>query len=274
MMRYFCGMLLAVLPAVPAFAARNLVENGTFEKGEREDGNDAWTIPGWHVRLADWRQSDVQRDDGTKRAYTYECGCGHVIGGFRPWAGLRCPKCGGFFGGEECGSWYIQNHKRVSLGTGRTGRGMYFKLPTDIGNNQGVRVYSKLIKAKPGWGYKLSFDARTDGAHARVFVECFRHSTGAGPEFDPKLDPSRTKSPVERCFRAHVNCTDTSSWKHFTKEFVPRKRYRFDFMSVKLYAYMPGEAWFDNVSLVPMTRAEMDQFLSKQKTPKDKRFEY
>lgn len=274
MKRLILGIMLSAAITSPAFAARNLVLNGSFRKGTKEAGDDAWTIPGWHVRLADWRQSEVKRDEDGKRYYTYSCGCGHKLGDFHPWAGLRCPACKGFFGGEECGSWYIQNHKRVSLGRGKTGKGMHFKLSRSVGNNQGVRVYSRLIKAKPGWGYKLSFDAVTKGSHARVFVECFRETTQADYELDREMDPSGTKYPVERCFRAHVNCTGTSNWKHFTKTFVPRKRYRFDWMSVKLYAYMPGEAAFDNVVLRPLSPAEMDDYLSSRRKPKDKRFEY
>ena len=50
--------------------------------------------------------------------------------------------------------------------------------------------------------------------------------------------------------------------------------YHFDYMSVKLYAYMPGEAWFDNVSLRAMTSSELRSFLSTKRKPKDKRFAY
>jgi len=260
-------VVLAV--AMPALAARNMLANGNFTKGRKVEGDDAWTIPGWHVRLADWKQGHVQRA-GDKRTYNYSCGCGHPLP-VRPWAGLICPGCKGFFGGEESGSWYIQNHTRVDL----TGGSLHFKLSRDVGNNQGVRVFSKMFRVKRGWGYKLRFRVRTKGSHARVFVEGWRTTTQADYVYDEKMkemDPYGIKHPVEKCYRAQVNCTGTSSWKTFTKEFVPPKRYWYDWASVKLYAYMPGEAWFDDVIVVPMTPGEMDRYMTSKRKPKDGRF--
>ena len=45
-----------------------------------------------------------------------------------------------------------------------------FTLDKSTGENQGVRIFSRLIKVKPGWGYVLSFSCRTRGSHARVFT--------------------------------------------------------------------------------------------------------
>jgi len=145
-----------------------------------------------------------------------------------------------------------------------------------VGENQGVRILSYLIKAKRGWGYKLSFSAKTKGSIARVFVECYRNlrSPRTTAQWEGRSDPTAPSDPIERSFRAHVNCGSPGSWKEFTKDIVAPKRYHFDYMLVKLYAYMPGEAWFDNVSLKPMTARELREWISSKRKPKDKRFEY
>jgi len=255
------------LVAVQALAAGNLVKNGGFEQGEGQPAL-------WHVRLTDFMpKKEVNAQNFI--SHRYICACGKDFGSVKPWCGLICPNCRGFFSGEECGDWYVSNHERVSLDKGLQGRAVKFTLPTDVGNNQGVRILSHLIKAKPGWGYKLSFAARARGSHPRVFVEGFRYlqRTASPVEWDGSADPGAPQQPIERCFRAHVNCEGADSWKTYTKDFVPPKRYTFDYMTVKLYAYMPGEAWFDNVSLRPMTASEMREWLSGKREPKDKRFE-
>jgi hypothetical protein len=262
MTRILLAALIVCLAVGPALAAGNLVANGSFEKGK-----DAPL--GWHIKLTDFMPQ--KQGDGSFR---YICACGHDLGDGKPYCGLLCPKCGGYISGEECGAWYVRNHERVSLDGGRSGRGLKFTLPTNVGNNQGVRVFSYMIKAKRGWGYKLSFDTRARGAHPRVFVECFRHLEAPRSfVWNGGYEPTAPKEPIERCYRAHVNCEGASGWRHYTKDVVAPKRYRFDYMVVKLYAYMPGEAWFDNVSLRPMTSKEMREYLADRKT-KDKRFEY
>jgi hypothetical protein len=275
-LRLFAATLLLFLFAAPVFAAGNMVTNGDFERVD-EEKKPAY----WHYRLTDIMPKVVgENADGTK-SYRYVCGCGHDLGVAKPWAGLFCPKCKGFLSGEECGDWYLKNHERVSVDDGANGNAVKFTLPEDVGNNQGVRIFSQLMEAKRGWGYKLSFAVKAKGAHPRVFVEGYRYIAG-GSKFASKymtdvskeLDPDGTKKPLERKFRASVNCETSSSWKTYTKEFVAPEGYQFDWMSVKLYAYMPGEAWFDNVSLVPMTRDEMEEYYKKTRMPKDKRFEH
>lgn len=265
------------LVAASTFAAGNLVVNGGFER-KADDGGPEY----WHYHLTDF-MPQTSRDADGRRSYRYICGCGYDLGAAKPWAGLLCPKCKGWISGEECGAWYRKNHERVSVVRGGAkGNCVKFTLPTAVGNNQGVRIFSRLIKAKRGWGYKLRFSVKAYKAHPRVFVEGYRYVAIGGSRYASKymtdvskeLDPDGTKKPLERIFRAHVNCSSSSSWKTYTKEFVAPERYQFDWLAVKLYAYMPGEVWFDNVSLVAMTRKEMNEYYKNKRRPKDKRFKH
>ena len=253
---------------VTALGAGNMIANGTFERGDR------WPDY-WHVRLTDFMPKRI--DPGPPPTYHYICACGHDFGEVKPWCGLICPKCSGFISGEECGAWYVKNHERVSLVRGGvSGRCVKFTLPRSVGNNQGVRIMSYLVRAKRGWGYVLSFYVKARGAHPRVFVEGYRfqRSPKTTANWEGDKDPSAPSEPIERCFRAHVNCDSPRSWTKFTKDVVAPERYQFDFLLVKLYAYMPGEAWFDNVSLRPMTTSELRRWLAAKKRPKDSRFRY
>ena len=304
MRRILLPALILCLLAPSAFAAANLVRNGDFGEG----------LKYWHIHLTDFMPETIR--DGDARRYRYLCACGNDLGEYKPWIGLTCPKCRGFLSGEECGKWYVENHTRVSLDDGPSGKCIRFDLPTNVGNNQGVRVFSHLIKAKPGWGYKLTFYAKAAKAHPRVFVETYAETTTEGSwNWDPNFNPYDLKRPLKRSFRAHVNCgaptnrgsddrtpdttdhtagnqtvrrggdysegTDepirvtSGNWAKYYKEVVAPARYKFEYMSVKLYAYMPGIVWFDNVALVPMTAGELSKFKAEHNARvKDKRFKY
>ncbi len=264
-------LLLFCSPA--ALAGTNLVANGGFERAQKDNEK----LPeGWHCKLTDFMPKETGKNDAGIMEYRYICGCGHDLGSLKPWCGIICPKCGGFISGEECGAWYLQNHERVSLDRGPNGYCVKFTLDKSTGENQGVRIMSHLIKVKPAWGYVLTFDCKTKGgAIARVWAECYAHpkvhksANWDGPR-DKALGPDER---LDRTFRAQVNCGSPANWQSFSKEILAPKRYQFEFISVKLYAYMPGEAWFDNVAIRPMTPKEYDDFVSSKK-PKDKRFEY
>ena len=311
MRRLLTLLILALLAATPA-AAGDMVANGGFEEG----------LHCWFVRLTDFMPETIREGESTRR-YHYICACGHDLGEYKPWIGVFCPGCKGFISGEECGSWYVKNHERCSIVQGGEGQCMKFTLPTNVGNNQGVRAFSKLIKCKPGWGYKLTFYAKTAGAHARVWVECYAETKTEGSwNWDPEFNPHKINRPLKRVYRAQVNCgastneraetrhtkakredfrdddgqgpdvvsgggssEDTSpeppkyskpgKWQRYYKEVVAPKRYHFEYMSVKLYAYMPGEAWFDGVKIEPMTAAELAKFKAeKNKRIKSDRFKY
>jgi hypothetical protein len=263
------GILALCWLCAPAFAAGNLVYNGNFEQGDRHPDY-------WFVTLTDFFCKKQPTDPPT---YKYMCACGEDLGSMQPFVGLICPKCKRFLSGEESGGWYVGNDKCVSLGNGPHGKCVKFTLPKDVGENQGVRIFSSMIPVPTrGWGYVLDFDVKTAGSLARVFVECY-HNYQAKSTFtwNGGYAPSYSKNPVERCYRAPVNCGSSPNWQHFSEPF-PRKlplgkSYQFDFMVVKLYAYMPGEAWFDNVTLRPMTEREMSEHMSSTPRPKDKRFE-
>jgi hypothetical protein len=247
-----------------AFAAGNLVLNGGFEQGDKHPDY-------WFVKLTDFFDKDQHTDPPSHK---YICACGEDLGSMQPFVGLLCPKCKGFLSGDECGAWYAANDKCVSLDNGPHGKCLKFSLPKDVGENQGVRVFSSMIQAKRGWGYVLDLDVKTAGSLARVFVEGYRYYSAKSTfVWTGGYAPTFPKNPVERKYRCPVNCGSSPNWQHFTREFSPPKNYQIDFMSVKLYAYMPGEAWYDNVSLRLMTEKEMSQFLSSAPKAKDKRFE-
>ena len=399
-MRLIAAFFLAALVS-PAYGEKmpgNLVYNGDFEKGKD-------TPVGWHVRLADFMPFTLRSEDKKRRSYFYVCGCKEYLGSFRPWAGLSCPGCKGFIGGEESGDLYLRNHQFVSFDKGKQGRGIKFTLSTPIGNNQGVRIYSRIFKVKPNWGYIMSFDTKASGPTTRVFAECFRVDPDSEPgssalkvrdvrdwagfckivkeaggqdtpspgkrlweglpaeprqilakiaqypeveegdreivtkalnqvlarpdfykeEYFPNTEVpekvlaglgrlsepltekcarglnrhllgicfrnevlecttdsdgcravqvSKVKHALERIYRGHVNCGSPANWEHFTKEMVAPKRYKFEWISVKLYAYLPGEAWFDNIKIRPMTKNELAAYFVKKPKYKDRRFEF
>ncbi|MBM4039001.1 MAG: hypothetical protein FJ290_10865 [Planctomycetes bacterium] len=264
------ALCLPLLSAASALAAANLVENGGFEK------SDGKLPEAWHCKLTDFMPKEVGKDEGGTMRYRYICACGQDLGDAKPWCGLLCPKCSGFISGEECGAWYVQNHERVSLDRNGPGYCVKFTLDKSTGENQGVRIMSHLIKVKPAWGYVMTFSCRTKGSIARVWAECYRPPQSTRSRYwEGPMDPAKPKDGLERSHRAQVNCGSPASWETFTKEIVAPKKYQFEFISVKLYAYMPGEAWFDNVSIRPMTPSEYSDFVAtKNKTIKDKRFAY
>jgi len=392
-------LLSAILsPAYGEKMPGNMVYNGDFEKGKD-------TPVGWHVRLADFMPYTLRRGKEKRRSYFYVCGCKEYLGSFRPWAGLSCPSCKGFIGGEESGDLYLRNHEFVSFDKGKQGRGIKFTLSTPIGNNQGVRIYSRIFRVKPNWGHIMSFDSKTRGSHTRVWAEGFRVDAESDPgssvlkvgdvrdwsgfcttvkeagaqdalspgkrlweglptearqivakiaqypeveeedreivtkalnqvlarldfykeEYFPNTEVpekvvaglgrlsepltekcarglnrhllgicfqeevkecstdsdgcraikvSKVGPAIERIYRGPVNCGSPANWEHFTKEMVAPKRYKFEWISVKLYAYMPGEAWFDNVKVRPMTKNELAAYFVKNPKHKDKRFKF
>lgn len=312
-MRRLLPVLLLATLAAPAAMGRNMVKNGSFEGG----------LDGWFIKLTDFMPENIRDGEDNRVGFRYRCACGADLGEYKPWIGLICPKCKGFISGEECGSWYVKNHERVSIVQGGNGRCMKFTLPTHVGNNQGVRAFSELIPCKPGWGYKLTFYAKAAGAHPRVFVECYRETKKEGSwNWDPEFNPQDIKRPLKRVYRAHVNCgaetnrrdevlrrkgkrrdfrqddgqgeaiirgggstEDTSpepetyarpgKWQRYHKLVVAPRRYWFSHMCVKLYAYMPGTAWFDAIHIEPMTRQELAKFKAeKNRRIKSDRFKY
>ncbi len=264
MTRHFPLTLFFCAVCAPAFGAGNMVLNGGFEQGDKYPDH-------WFVKLTDFFCKKQPTDPPT---YKYICACGEDLGSIQPFVGLLCPKCKAFLSGEESGSWYVGNDKCVSMDHGPTGKCVKMTLPKDVGENQGVRIFSSMIPAKHGWGYVLDVDLKTAGTMTQVFVECYRYYSAKSTfVWNGEYAPTYSKNPIERCYRAHIYAGSSATWKHYHQDFSPPKRYYFDFMVVKLYAYMPGEAWFDNVSLRPMTDKEMADHLAANSKPGDKRFE-
>ncbi|QNN23227.1 hypothetical protein HED60_13415 [Planctomycetales bacterium ZRK34] len=281
-MKITTGLCVAFicLFAAGAFARTpNLLKNGNFEHGMDTTAGEP---VGWHTKIIGIipipEYMDPVRKKGRTGKYEFKCGCGHIWGNVRPWAYLYCPECGRLnVGLEDSGDLYDDNETCVKIGAGKTGRGLEYDLPVAIGNNEGVRVVSDLIKAEPGAGYEISFDTKASKSHVRLFVECFREETGDDlatrwvKTLPAKSNPLRQTVRLKRVFRKHIDAKTPTTWTHFSETFVAPDRYAFDWMYVSLYAYLPGEAAFDNVVLRKLTPAELAAHRSANPGPKDKR---
>lgn len=261
-MSALCGACLVITTGA-APLNRNLLTNGDFETWP----GDVTEPPGWHTKLTSIipipEYTDPENKKGRTGKYQFKCGCGHIWGTVRPWAGLCCESCGHLNTGlEDSGDYYLDNDQYVKPGNGRAGRGAHVTMPAAVGNVEGVRVISDLIRAEPGAAYEISFDAKSKGTHIRVFVEGFRemkHDKDAmqwAASLPVKVNPLEQQYRLKRVFRKHINADAPTQWERFTYKFAPPKRYEFDLMFVTLYAYLPGEAWFDNVVLRKLTPQE------------------
>ena len=278
------GVILLAVTLLLAAAGKSrrsrvLVKNGNFEKTPTEKGK----IPNWHIHLTSItpipEYTDPANKEGRTGKFTFKCGCGHIWGNIRPWAQLVCSNCGHLNTGlEDSAAQYFENHKSVSLikGKGGKGKAVGIDMSESVGNNQGVRVISQLIKAKRGAGYEISFDAVSFGPHLRVFVEGFRleyddqKSAQWAHSLPAKSNPYKQRYRLKRCFRHQINVKKPKSWQRKSGKFVARKRWEFDVMFVTLYAYLPGKAAYDNVRLRQLSKAEVEAY-KREHPAKEKR---
>ena len=77
---------------------------------------------------------------------------------------------------------------------------------------------------------------------------------------------------VEKKYRVNVNIGTSASWTSVERTFIPPPNYKVDFIQIKLYGYFPGECYFDNIVVRPLSPTEAKEWLAKQKPRKDKRF--
>jgi len=268
------------LLAAPA-AAQNLLQNGNFEGPVNEHGEPR----GWHTRITGLTPIPEYTDPANKKGRTgvthFKCGCGYMWGTVRPWAGLFCPQCKQMnLGLEDSSEYYQKNHESVTLGQGRTGRGVRIKMDGVVGGNQGVRVVSAFARAEDGAAYEISFDATSaSDAHLRVFVEGFRMEPDdkAATEWVKTLpaesNPFKQTIRLKRVFRKAINVQHPAQWTTYREQFHAPQRYRFDVMYVNLYAYMPGgEAGYDNVVLRKLNPAETKRYFEENPPPREGRF--
>lgn len=275
--------LTASSSSVHADSDDNLLENGGFERGTNDKGEPR----GWHTRMTSFTTIPEYTDPANKKGRTgrvfFRDGSGHEWGTTRPWAMLRSPKSGHVITGlEDSAAYYEENHESVSLGSGRNGKGVHFNMSEVVGNNQGARVFSHLVKANSKDVYVISFDAVSKAPHLRVFVEGFKLEK-INDEDKALLDslpeganvyniPSRLK----RVYRKQINCETPGSWKHFEDAFAaPSEQYGFDYLMVNLYAFLPGEAAYDNVVLRKATKREAEAYRDeKPKKKQDSKYRY
>ena len=155
----------------PAESATNIIKNGGFEK-EGANGN---LFEGWSASMMGYMPRVFGRDALGQAIFHYICGCGFDLGLEKPFAGLMCANCGRVSVAEETGSWYDDNADFVKVGGGRRGKGCMFDIPLIVGQNEGVRIISDLVKIKRDWPYEVTVTFRTEGpTSVRVFVECYK----------------------------------------------------------------------------------------------------
>ena len=275
---------VVVAAALPAAGRGNIIRNGNFEGGPAKK----FGFPGWHTAIMGYTPKIMGKDDDGKNIYNYICSCGHNHGPIKPEVAVVCPGCKRYSIAEETGGWYDQNHEYVTLGRGRTGYGVKMTLSKGVGENQGVRCVSDLVRVSSNWPYSFSVDAKAKGANIRVFVEGYRY---ARPDYDDEKnedededDEEDEEEPeeaagtkgealrIEKCYRKQINFGSPGGWTRKQENFMPPKRYEIEFLQVKLYAYMPGEAFFDNVVVRPLSPGEARQWLASQKDKKEKKF--
>lgn len=273
------GMPL-LMGAAPKRPGANLIRNGNFQKRLTKSKE----IADWHTRLTSIIPVPEYKDPEHKKGRTgvvhFKCGCGHNWGTVRPWTMLICPQCGHVNTGlEDSGDQYQKNHESVSLVKDGRDKAVRLQLSPAVGNNQGVRVISNLVRAERGAGYEISFDAFSRGtAELRVFVECFRvekddkKAKQWGEALPDKANPLKLSMRLKRVFRKQVHAGSPKQWQRFSEKLVPPKRYEFDYMFVTLYAYMPGEARYDDVVLRKLTQGELEAYVGARRKYKDKRF--
>jgi hypothetical protein len=177
---------------------------------------------------------------------------------------LVCPQCERLNPGlEDSGELYQQNDQYVTLVSHDRGKAIRFNLPQSVGNNQGVRMVSDLIKAERSAGYEISFNAISEASHLRVFVEGFRlkpddqEAAKWVKSLPSKANPWGQGTRLKRVFRKQVNAGKPVDWTCFSAQFIPPSRNQFDYMFVNLYAYLPGKAAYDSVVLRKLTKSEI-----------------
>jgi len=269
----------------------NLLSNGNFDRwidGEAEP-------VGWHTRITSVIPIPEYRDPENKKGrtgvYHFKCGCGEMWGDARPWTNLYCPACKQMNTGlEDSGDFYIDNFKYVEPATGPTGRAAAMKIPKPVGDMEGVRIISELMRAEEGAAYEISFDAISHGPHVRVFVEYFKELKPDDNKLSPiekklaeqgaewvktlpvESNPMKLKYFLKRGFRKHINAGSPNTWTHFSETFMPPERYAdVDYMFVSLYGYLEGECAFDNVVLRKLTPQERAAHIKANPGPKDDR---
>ena len=271
---------MVMVAAAPAPPVPNLLQNGDFEKGLTK----AKEPIGWHTRLTSIiplpEYTDPEHKKGRTGVTHFKCGCGHDWGTVRPWTMLFCPQCKHLNTGlEDSGAAYLKNHESVSLIKNKNERNRFlsFNLSKEVGENQGVRVISRLLRAQRGAGYEISFDAVSYGPRLRVFVECFRidQDDEQAKQWVASLpgesNPLKLNMRLKHVYRKHVNAGQPGQWQRFSEQFAAPKRYQFDYMFVTLYAYMPGKAEYDNVVLRKLSQRELADYWRERGQPEEER---
>ncbi len=298
---------LLVAMALPAAAGRNIIRNGNFDEGKGGE----YGFPGWHTAIMGYMPRIVAKTDDGKSVFNYICSCGYNFGTKKVEAGVTCPKCRRYSVAEETGKWYDDNHKFVTLDRGRKGYGVKMLLNKSVGENQGTRCVSELVNVRRNWPYYFSVDARAKGAVIIVFVEGYRYvrrdttadddddeddddeddddgddddgdEDAEGDDDDEKAEDAEAPvlpvksygeaTAIEKCYRKQIPFGSPGGWKQKGEIFMPPPRYAIDMIQVKLYAFMPGEAYFDNVVVRPLSTYEAQKWLATRKKKKDKRF--
>ena len=124
-------------------------------------------------------------------------------------------------------------------------------IPNPAGNavaeTYGLSHYSDPIPVQKGQPYKITFDYKGPSAGAKVWVRGWGQFEGEKRRRWETTIECRVANPKE--------------WTTISQEFFPTKsRPEVTEMRVMLYAfYPPGQYWFDNVRIEPITLPEYEQ---------------
>ncbi len=214
-------------PVSPEAKARNLVKNGSFEKG-------TWTPDGWS-KIDGLTSFWIERDDGKGKCMMFDT---EVLI-------------------AQAEAWW----KRIRSGKA-TAKDAPNKIPVKpnqiyktVGGLDGCQYYSNWIPVTPNMRYRLTVDIKAKWTGI-FFPKCF--VKGYGDMTDEFTDQKRE---VYRCYLALRTKTQGKEWETFTRTFNPTLRKPVQrrpgvtvpsakYMRVMLYSYWPlGKYYWDNVRI-------------------------
>lgn len=214
-------------PVSAAAKARDLVQNGSFEKG-------TWTPAGWS-KVDGLTSFWIDRADGKGKCMMFDTEV--LIAQAEPW-------------------W-----KKIRAGQA-TAKDAPKKIPVKpsqiyatVGGLDGCQYYSAWIPIQPKMRYRLTVDIKARWAGI-FFPKCFVKGYG-----DMTDEFTSQKREVYRCYLALRTKTQGKEWETFTRTFNPTVRPPAQrrpgvtvpsakYMRVMLYSYWPlGKFYWDNIRI-------------------------
>lgn len=221
--------LRTLKPVSKAAQARDLLRNGSFEKG-------SWTPDGW-TKVDGLTSFWIGRYDGTGKCLL--CDTNVLISQAEAWwKRFRAP-----------GSTLAAKDAPKALPVAKS------QIYATVGGLDGVQIYSHFIPVKPNMRYRLTVDIKAKWGgifFPKAFVKGYGDMTD---EFTAQ------KREVYRCYLALRTKTQGREWETFTRTFNPTLRPpksrrpgvkipSAKYMRVMLYSYWPlGKFYWDNIKV-------------------------